>query len=252
MWFNLNFVPPESFLETASWIFRSEVVLEGVSVEQFWDYILTNDDALQQWHPECSKIEWKVQQIENEEDSNEDKPENRHRTTTTTGGGRGAERVVTYKDWPFMILLLGPIQIYEHFDIWEDGGSSVNSISSSSSSNVNAATNVPRRYGFYFKAFTRPSFLTYTGGREEFKIEPVYVDDGGDSGGGEGGRSGTGSSVKFTRIVALEPAFIVRWILGFIAYPRMKYVFETKCPKRLVEAFQSNKFNIPKPTSTTK
>ena len=238
MWFNLKFVPAESFLENASWIFRSEVVLEGVTVEQFWDYVLCDDDALQQWHPECAKIEWKetatAEAAATTTERNSISKDDNENEQKIVKNAPGVERVVTYKDWPFMILLAGPIQIYEHFDVWEDGRTDV-----SSKNNKKKTSADVRRFQFYFKAFSRPSFLTYTGGREEFKVEPVYVDDNGTS-------SSSGSGVKFTRIVALEPAFVVRWVLGFIAYPRMKYVFETKCPKRLVEAFESNKFNIPK------
>jgi hypothetical protein len=209
MWFNLKFVP-ESFLKSATWIFTSEVVLNDVSVDDVWKYIIMDKDdtAIKYWHPEVSKIEW----------LRDDEQKQRER-----GEGGVVERIVTYKDWPFMILLAGPVRIHEHFDVWDDHHRDA----------TTGATKM-RRMGFYFKSLTRPSFLTYTGGREEFKVEQL------DGGGG----------CKFTRIVALEPAFAVRWILGFITYPRLKYVFETKCPRRLLQAFKDNKFGIPSTSSS--
>lgn len=232
MWFNLEYVP-ESSLLTATWIFRSEVVLDGVTVEDAWNYILTDPDdkAIQHWHPEVSKILW-------------ENPSKKNAAGTT--------RIVTFKDWLLMILLAGPIQIDEHVDIWDDGNGRGSDGERDGGGGDQDNDITMRRFGFYFKATTRPSFLTFKSGREEFKVEQVITcrEDDGD----EKEETGSGSNVKhqcvgvkFTRIVALEPAFLTRWVLGFVVHSRLKYVFETKCPRRLLAAFKEDKFGIHQP-----
>jgi hypothetical protein len=96
-----------------------------------------------------------------------------------------------------MILLAGALKIEEHFDVWEEG----------------------TKFQFYFKAMNRPNILPYKSGREEFKVEAI-----------------SDKTCKFTRTVALEPGFLTRYVLGFIAYPHMKKMFTQKVPDSLVKA----------------
>ena len=65
-----------------------------------------------------------------------------------------------------------------------------------------------KRYQFWF-----------AGGREEFKVQAI-----------------SSGRCKFTRTVALEPAFVTRYILGWLVYPELKRLFTVQCPQRLVEA----------------
>jgi hypothetical protein len=55
MRFSLQNVP-ESFLETAPWIFKSELELD-ISMDQCWK-ILQDDHAWKDWHPEVQDIVW--------------------------------------------------------------------------------------------------------------------------------------------------------------------------------------------------
>jgi hypothetical protein len=110
---------------------------------------------------------------------------------------QGSERTVLFKDTLFMILLAGALKIKEHFDVWEEG----------------------TKFQFYFKAMNRPNLLTYNSGREEFKVEAI-----------------SDKTCKFTRIVALEPGFLTRWVLGFIAYPYLKTMFTQTVPESFVKA----------------
>jgi hypothetical protein len=55
MRFSLQNVP-ESFLETAPWIFKSELELD-ISMDQCW-IILQDVHAWKDWHPEVQDIVW--------------------------------------------------------------------------------------------------------------------------------------------------------------------------------------------------
>jgi hypothetical protein len=118
---------------------------------------------------------------------------------------KGSERTVVVKDTLFMILLAGPLKIHEVFDVWEEG----------------------KKFGFYFKATNRPNLLTFTSGREEFKVEAI-----------------NDNKCKFTRTIAVEPGFLTRYGLGFIAYPHFKKIFTKKCPDSLVKAVTEGKLPL--------
>lgn len=177
MWFEFKEVP-YSFLDTASWIFRSEVEV-NMTVDECWK-ILLDDGAYAKWHPEVQNVEWQ-----------------------NGFKGQGAERTVVFSDAVFNVLLAGPTGIREKFDVWEDDPSKD-----------------VRRFSFFFMSATRPSFLTYTAGREEFRVE----------------KTGDGTC-KFTRILAVEPGFATRYLLGPIAHSRLKGLIETKVPARFLAAY---------------
>lgn len=111
----------ESIIRTAPWIFRSEVEVD-ISVDDCWK-ILMDDSAWQYWHPEVTDIEWDSKLRD-----------------------KGASRTVNYRSILLMILLGGPLKIWEHFDIWEEKSDY-------------------RRMSFYFQYLSRPSFMTYAGAR---------------------------------------------------------------------------------------
>jgi hypothetical protein len=191
MWFKFNNVP-SSFINKAPWIFRSEVELD-ILVQDCWNIIL-NDKAWRHWHPEVTDIKWM--------------DEGKHQ--------KSSERTIIFKDLFFMILLLGPVKLYEHFDIWEDDD--------------NYST---KCFGFYVNAATRPSWLTYKALREEFKVEPI------------GDKTNLNiNRCKFTRTVAIWPSFLIRYILGWIVHPRLSYLFEKAYPERLIKALQEKKFTF--------
>jgi hypothetical protein len=64
----------------------------------------------------------------------------------------------------------------------------------------------------------RPHILSYKSGREEFKVEAI-----------------SDKKSKFIITVALEPGFLTRYVLGFIAYPHMKKMFTQKVPESLLK-----------------
>jgi Polyketide cyclase / dehydrase and lipid transport len=168
----------ESFLTTAPWIFQSEMTID-LPVSEVWK-ILHDDGAWIHWHPEVAKIAW-------ESDT--------HREL-------GSERTVTFKDPLFMVLLAGPIKLYEVFDEWE----------------------YEKKFGFYMKGLSRPTFLTYKSVREQFQLEAANE-----------------SHCKLTRTVAVEPGCITKYVLGCIVYPHLEHLFTKKCPERLLNAIAKGK-----------
>ena len=115
----------------------------------------------------------------------------------------GAMRSVVFHDALFDVLLMGGCALEEKFDVWDNEG---------------------RKLGFTMTKIGRPTLLTYKSVREEFHIE----DD------GKGG-------CIFHRKVAVDPSFITKNILGFAAYPRLKDLFEKKCPERFETALAKGK-----------
>ena len=89
-----------NFLETAEWIFESNVTLP-LTLDQCWD-ILTDDGAWEYWHPEVRSIE----------------------NTVGTPGTVGSERTIVFGDWVIGLLVGGPFRIQEVFDSWENDASS--------------------------------------------------------------------------------------------------------------------------------
>ena len=67
----------------------------GVSPEMGWQ-IVCDDAAYQHWHPEVTNIEWY-----DEEKSG---------------------RTIVFKDLLLMILLAGPVKVWEAIDVWEKEG----------------------------------------------------------------------------------------------------------------------------------
>lgn len=197
MWFKLRHDVPESFLETAPWIFRSEVTVD-MTVDECWK-VLLDDNAWGTWHPEVLNVQWKKKDGGGGDAG-----------SVAMKGEAGAERTVVFSDALFNVLLMGSVGIDEKFDVWDDKNDNV------------------RRLSFYFQGMTRPNFLTYTAGREEFRVERT-------------GDDGSTSTCKFTRIVALEPGFATRYLLGPVAYSRCKHMFEVKCPQRFLAAFGQKK-----------
>jgi hypothetical protein len=171
---------PHSLLVEAPWIFRSEILVEGMTVQECWDIIL-DDGAWAKWHPEVTDIRWK-----------------------DPTRGVNAERNVTFKDALFMVLLAGPMVIEEHFDVWDD------------------ASDEKKLFSFYFVSFNKPSFLTYRAGREEFRVE----------------RTETGC--KFTRVLAVEPSFLTRYVFACLARPRLSNIIERKNPQLFLRVYGKN------------
>ncbi|KAI2508404.1 hypothetical protein MHU86_6078 [Fragilaria crotonensis] len=145
--------------------------------------IITDDRAWQHWHPQVTNIQ------------NDKEP----------AGGAGNSRTIVFRHWFFMALLAGPIAIREEFDVWEDQDDAV------------------KKYQFWLAAASRPVFLTYKGGREEFKVESISA-----------------TMCKFTRVVALQPAFLPRYALGWLVCPVLRRLFTVQCPQRLTEAIAKN------------
>mmetsp|Transcript_24542 Transcript_24542/g.61303 ORF Transcript_24542/g.61303 Transcript_24542/m.61303 type:complete len:109 (-) Transcript_24542:209-535(-) len=95
---------------------------------------------------------------------------------------------------------MGPVTLAEEFDVWEADGPK-------------------KRVGFYFSGLSRPTFLTYEALREEFEVEDV----------GEG-------KCRVTRTLAIVPAFLTRYVLGWVVRPMLDQLFTKDCPRRLEEA----------------
>ncbi|KAG7371445.1 hypothetical protein IV203_020015 [Nitzschia inconspicua] len=94
MRFSLRKVP-ESFLNDAPWIFKSELEL-NIPINDCWK-ILQDDNAWKDWHPEVRGILW-----------------------MTDERAAGTSRTVKFSDPVFNTLLAGPLKIWEDFDVWED------------------------------------------------------------------------------------------------------------------------------------
>jgi len=90
---------PESFLETAPWIFKSEIELD-IGVDALFQ-ILMDDRAWEVWHPEVRNIQWK----------------------TDAPHGKGSVRTVQYSDWLSTLLLCGAVTMEELYDNFDDSGS---------------------------------------------------------------------------------------------------------------------------------
>mgnify|MGYP003465599003 CR=1 FL=1 len=82
-----------SFMDSAPWVFESKVEL-NVSPQDGWA-IVNNDDAWKHWHPEVTKIEWNEQKT---------------------------ARTIVFRDTLLMVLLAGPLTMWEEFDVVEDQG----------------------------------------------------------------------------------------------------------------------------------
>ena len=167
---------PSSQINSAPWIFKSEVELD-MSIEDFW-ITLIDDRSWKHWHPEVTNIQ-------------------------NTKVGFGNSRTVVFRHWFFMALLAGPVRIHEDFDVWE------------------ADDDQMKRFQFWLSGASRPSFLTYQGGREEFKVEAISA-----------------KRCKFTRTVALIPSFLSRYALGFAIYPMLRSIFTVQCPRRLLASIE--------------
>ena len=165
------------FLNTAPWIFRSEIVVD-VSASAMWN-ILFDDEAWAFWHTEVAKCEWK--------DANRE---------------LNSECTFTIKDTLFMMLLCGPMKLYTVNDVYEKD----------------------MKWGFYVKESNIPSFLGNKAVREEFKLEAVSE-----------------KQCKFTRIVAMAPSFLSKYLMGWLVYPHLKHAFTKRAPECLVKAIAEGK-----------
>lgn len=174
---------PESFLETAPWIFRSEVELD-ISVEACFQ-ILLDDKAWRIWHPEVTNIQWQ----------------------TSKPIQKDSVRTVLYKDWLSYLLLGGPITMEEKYDTFDDSGST-------------------KRFAVSYTAISRPACMVYKACREEFKVQEC-----------NGG-------CKFIRTVAVDPAFLPRYVFGCLTYPTLKKTFTKKCPERFEKAVRESTLPI--------
>jgi hypothetical protein len=176
----------DSFLETAPWIFKSEIELD-ITVDECF-HILVDDRSWEVWHPEVTNIQWKT-----------DPPH-----------GKGSIRTVVYKDWLSYLMLGGPVAMEEEYDGFEDAGPT-------------------KSFSVSYTAIGRPTFMMYRACREEFKVEPI---------------EGKPGHCRFKRIIAVDPAFLSRYIFGCITYPAMKDTLSKKCPQRLQQAIKEKKLPI--------
>lgn len=176
---------PKSFLETAPWIFKSEVELD-ISVDTCFQ-ILLDDKAWSIWHPEVTNIKWQ----------------------TLGPIQKDSIRTVMYKDWMSYLLLGGPITMEEKFDSFDDSSATT------------------KRFSISFTALSRPACMVYKACREEFQVEENQ----------QGG-------CKFTRTVAIDPAFLPRYAFGCMTYPTLKKTFAEKCPARLEKAVKEKRLPI--------
>ena len=117
----------------------------------------------------------------------------------------GTARTVKFRDPVFNALLCGPIKLWEQFDIWEE-------------------TPELKRMSFYASQVSKPKFLTYSGFREEFRVEKT----------GE-------SSCKLTRTIGIAPSFVNRYVMGCITYNRLEYLFKKKPSEKFIELYNGKK-----------
>jgi hypothetical protein len=176
-----------TFLETAPWVFKSEIELD-ISVEECFN-ILMDDRAWKLWHPEVTDIQWK---------------------TDPPHGRNGSVRTVVYKDWVSYLMLGGPVAMEEKFENCTDTGPT-------------------RAFTVSFTATGRPTWMFLRASKEHFQVEPIENSPG---------------RCKFSRTVAVDPAFLPRYIFYFITYNSMKHTFTNKCPQRLLNAVQEKKLPI--------
>lgn len=120
---------PMALLDDATWVFDMNVVLP-VDVKDCWD-IITDDDALQFWHPELTMVE----------------------SIKETPGTVGNVRTVVYTDWLLDIFVLGAIKLEETFDVWEEDEGDI------------------KTFQFWISGATRPTYFSYTMAREEWTCE---------------------------------------------------------------------------------
>jgi len=133
---------PESFLQTAPWIFGGQPTELPISIQDCWS-IITDTDALPFWFPEVTNVRYTL----------EPSPDNNGMAVVL---GR---RVVDFNPINTNLILylaqLGPIEIDEIIDIWEPDGED------------------QRRFSFYFVETDRPVFLSFKQVREEFRCDAV-------------------------------------------------------------------------------
>ena len=115
---------------------------------------------------------------------------------------RNSERTITFSDPLFKTLLCGPVKLHEVFDDWERN----------------------KTLGSYIKGVNRPNFLTYKCFQEKFVLEAINE-----------------RQCKLTRILALEPGFVTRYVLGCIIYPHIKNHITKQCPDRFMKAVADGK-----------
>ena len=131
---------PESFLQTAPWIFGGQPTELPISVQDCWN-IITDTDALPFWFPEVTNVRYTLE------------------PSLDNGMGVLGRRVVDFNPINTNLILylaqLGPIEIDEIIDIWEPDGED------------------QRRFSFYFVETDRPVFLSFKQVREEFRCEAV-------------------------------------------------------------------------------
>jgi Polyketide cyclase / dehydrase and lipid transport len=104
-----------------------------------------------------------------------------------TNRGKDSQRTITLKDPLFMILLCGPLRLQEVFDEYE----------------------VNKKLSLYMKGANRPNCFTYKCFQEQFILEPINE-----------------KQCTLTRILALEPGFLTKYLLGCIIYPYVKHFIE--------------------------
>lgn len=126
-----------SFLETAPWIFKSDVELD-ISVDACFA-ILMDDRAWDVWHPEVTNIQWK----------------------TEAPHGKDSIRTVIYKDWLTYLLLGGPVTMEEKYVDFETNNDDDDDATTSKSFIVS------------YTAIGRPTFMMYRACREEYRVEPI-------------------------------------------------------------------------------
>ena len=108
-----------------------------------------------------------------------------------------SERVITFSDRLFNFLLFGSVKLHEVFDDWERNKS----------------------LGLCIKGMNRPNLLTYKCFQEKFILETINE-----------------NQCKLTRILAMEPGFFTKYLLGFIIHPHINHHVTKQCPDRLLKA----------------
>jgi hypothetical protein len=115
---------------------------------------------------------------------------------------KNSERTITFSDALFNLLLCGSLKLHEVFDDWERDKS----------------------LGLYMKGMNRPNFMTYKCFQEKFLLEAI-----------------NDKQCKVTRVLAMEPGFLTKYVLGCIIYPYIKNHVTKQCPKRFVKAVAEGK-----------
>ena len=115
---------------------------------------------------------------------------------------QNSERTITFSDPLFQVLLCGSSKLHEVFDDWER----------------------EKSLGLYIKGMNRPNFVTYKRFQEKFILEAINE-----------------RQCKLTRVLAMEPGFVTRYVLGCIVHSHIKNHVIKQCPARLIKAIADGK-----------